>query len=126
MIVSLLTSKQIYTFAGIYSVDLMVLIPGKGLGLEGMVRESYLLNGANTQVAPALASGTLAVAGTNGFRNASDEADIGAVAGTLYALYIGAANASGSRIIMEPHYIQAAAVYDVTISNAQVTALHDA
>lgn len=81
-------------------------------------------NGGLVEVAPGLASGTLAVAGQQGYRNGVAEGGaIGTAGGTWLALQIG-------RVANYSNYfvgkIQAAALYDSTISAAQVAALHTA
>lgn len=82
-------------------------------------------SGSNLNVAPKLTSGVLAIAGQQGYRDgAADGAAIGNWTGTTpYQIYIGALMISGAAGNFATCKIQAFAVYNTTVSAAQIAAL---
>lgn len=89
---------------------------------------SVYYNGGVLVVAPSLTSGNTAIAGNQGYRDGV--ADGGAIAGyggsCPYAVYIGCWNDAGSPTNYGAVYLQAYAIYTVTITAAQVAAVRAA
>lgn len=84
----------------------------------------YYGNGTELGVIPLLTSGVLAVAGTQGYRNGvSDGAAIGAGGANAGQVYILAFNAAGTASFFNSGKIQALAIYNITLSAGQVSAL---
>lgn len=88
----------------------------------------YYWNGSLQAVAPTIASGTLAIAGTQGYRNgAAEGAAIGAYAGpNVFGVYIACENSSGAAQNHATAKIQRLYIYDVILTAGQIAAIHAA
>lgn len=107
---------------------------GSGLGasrLFGLMSysdgTSNFLYGGENKSGAVTPTGTLSVAGNTGYRNGSAVAgSISAPIGALGALFIGATNWFGSALGHVAGNIQAVAIYNTTLSAAQVLAISTA
>ena len=84
-------------------------------------------SGQFLQVAPAMSDGVMAVAGIYGYRNATVESGtIPSAPGSFSACFVGAANNGGSPLLYFSGSIQSIAIYNTTLSAAQVAAISSA
>jgi len=82
----------------------------------------------NADKAPTLAAGTMAIAGANGFRNGINESITipGGTSGTPSTIYIGGYHVGLTLTSPFSGYIQAVAIYNTVLLDAQISALHTA
>lgn len=80
-------------------------------------------NGGSLAKSGALTQGVLAIAGSTGYLNGTSEGTIGAGTAPAVQVYIGALNISGSALQPTDGTIQAFAIYNATLSAAQVAAI---
>jgi hypothetical protein len=110
-----------------------VLVGGRtGAAANGMFVQPYAVsnrvgytNGSTVNLAPQLASGVLAIAGANGYRDGTAEVTTLAPASntTTRNAYIGALNGDNAMIVPVTANIQALAMYNTILTAAQVAAI---
>lgn len=83
----------------------------------------YYANGKLLSVSPSLTSGVLGFAGSTAYRNGVNDGTIPTGLIVAFPIYIGAENDGGGPGSYANAGIQAAAIYNVTITPSQVTAL---
>lgn len=106
------------------------IIRGIQISMDAAVSNTiFYANGgtAYVETAPRLSSGVLCVAGKSAYRNGTFDATIEAGANVPpLALYIGAANVNTLAVLHCNMQVQAIAIYNTTLSAAQVAAISSA
>lgn len=92
--------------------------------ISGVANIFVYANGATANGSAEAAAGVVGVGGTKAYLNGVDEGvTIGAVAGSIPEIYIGARDFSGVADMFASAKIQALAIYNVTLTASQVAAV---
>lgn len=107
---------------GFYRPDFFYLSPA--ILSKAYYGTGNLTAASEVGVSPNLASGVLALANRDGYRNGKKEATATTAAlDEAVAIFIGCGNNNGSRGLFTAAYVQAFAVYNTTLFDMQVVAL---
>lgn len=123
-----ITWSAFVQFANLDTAAIEMLIGSYGNGKFfalgcGTTKALYGNGSAATYISPALTSGNLGVAGANPYRNGVDDGAITQSTQSTRALFIGACNEVASVTYPMTGNIYAAAIYNVTPTQTQITSL---